>query len=66
MDRVVLNGSGQADYKLGIAQHGDIGIVGRENKLPKLFFPAHGWHHALGDKAVIEIVFRLIDNERRF
>ena len=39
---------------------------GREDELSAPFFLPHDRHHALGDKAVVEIVFRLIDNKRGF
>ena len=38
----------------------------REDELSAAFFLPNNRYHALSDEAVVEIVFRLIDDKRRF
>ena len=61
-----LASGGKADDQLGIAEDRDVGVVGGEKELPALLLLAHARDDALGDEAVVEIVLRLIDDERRF
>ena len=61
-----FTGCGEAEDEFGVAQDRDIGVVRREDELAAAFFLPHDWHHALCDETVVEIVFRLIDDKRRF
>ena len=47
----------------GVAEHRDVGVVGREDKLSAAFFIAHSGHHVIGDKAVVKVVLWLIDDQ---
>ena len=59
-------GSSESENQFGIAEYGDVRIVRREDELPPPLLLPHDRHHAFCDKAVVEIVFGLINNEGRF
>ena len=61
-----LAGRSEAEDELRVAEDRDIGVVRREDELPAALFLPHDRHHALRDEAVVEIVFGLIDDQRRF
>ena len=54
----------QTDDEFGIAQNRNVRVVGGEHELSaSLFFP-DARHNAFGDEAVVQVVLRLIDDER--
>ena len=49
------------DYRLlGVAQHGQIRIVGCNDDLPTKFHARQNVHDDLADESVVQIVFRLV------
>ena len=57
--------SAQAHDQLGVAGHGDIRAVSREDELLALLFLAHARHDTLCNEAVVEVVLRLVNDEWR-
>ena len=55
----------QAHDELGIPEDRNVRVVGREQELASLLLFAHPRHHPFRDETVVQIVLRLIDDERR-
>jgi len=51
--------------QLGVAQNGDVGVVGGEDELAAALLVTHLRHDHLGGQAVVEVVLGLVDHERR-
>ena len=60
-----ISGRSEPNDQLGIAQHGNIGVVSRKNELSTSLGLSHSRHDTFRDKPVVEIVFGLIDDQRR-
>jgi acyl-CoA synthetase (AMP-forming)/AMP-acid ligase II len=54
----------EPDDQFSIAKDRDVCIVRREDELPLALLVLHGRHHPISDEAVVEVVFRLVDDER--
>ena len=54
------------DYQLGIAKYRDVGIMCGKNELALTFFLTDSGYYTLSNETIIEIIFRLIYNQRRF
>ena len=51
--------------QFGVAKNRYVGIVSGENKLATTFLLAHLGHDPFCDEAIVEVVFRLVNNQRR-
>ena len=51
---------------LGFAEHGDVGVVRHEDELPPPFYLAETLDDRIVDEGIVEIVLRLIDQQRSF
>ena len=56
---------GQPDDQLRVAEDRDVGVMRGEDELPSPLLLSHFRHYAFGDEPVVEVVFGLVDDERR-
>ena len=56
---------GQAHNLFGIAEPRNIGIVAGKNELAPALLYTHHWDDRVGDEAVVQIILRLIYDQRR-
>ena len=56
-------GGGEAEDEFGVAEDGDVGVVGGKDELAALLFFAHSGDDALGDEAVVEVVLWLVHDQ---
>ena len=61
-----FSGRGEAENQFGVTENRDVRVVRREHELPLPFFLPHDRHDAFGYETVVEVVFGLIDHQRRF
>ena len=54
----------QHDDQLSVTQYRDVGVVGAEHQLAHALVRPHPRHHTLPDEPVVEVVLRLIDDQR--
>jgi hypothetical protein len=56
--------SGQSHNELGITVHDNIGVMGNYEHLPTLFDRAELFDNQIVDQVIVEVVFRLIQDDR--